>query len=167
MVAVNKKTVCLLFSVALVGSLPYLCAAQAINNSEQQESEPVTQSSDSQNLSLFDNDPNFSDGSGFGSDGGELFFRAMIAILFVVVLGFAAFYVSRKLLPKITRLPGKEIHVIETTYLGPHKALHLIEVRNRCLLIGSTNDSITKLIEMTDGFIDTSSQFTDGTGEYK
>ena len=72
------------------------------------------------------------------------------AILFVVVLGGAAIYASRKLLPRITNLPGKEVRVVETVYLGPRKAVHVLEVGSRRFLVGSTNENITKLADITD-----------------
>ncbi len=167
MATVKKKAVFSILAVALAGSLLVVCAAQTTNNTGQEEFEPITQSSETQNQSLFGEDPNFPGGSGFSPGGGELFYRAMITVLFVIVLGFGAYYVSRKLLPRITRLPGREIHVIETTYLGPHKALHLIDIGSRRLLIGSTNNNITKLMDINDGYTDASTGLSDDNREYK
>ncbi len=100
--------------------------------------------------SLFTNDPNFSiaPANSFGTQ--ELFFKMMLAILLVVVLGTAAVYVSKKLLPGITNLPGKKIRVVETVHLGPRKTVHLLKIGNQQLLIGSTTESITKLADVTD-----------------
>ena len=103
---------------------------------------------------LFVDDPNFSTDSNkstsklFGG-GRELFFKMMLSILLVIALGAVAIYVSRKVLPRFTNLPGKQIHILETHYLGPKKAVHLIEVDNQRLLIGSTNENITLLAELT------------------
>lgn len=92
----------------------------------------------------------------------ELFFKTMLAVLLVAVLGFGTVFVSKRLLPKIAPTlcagPGKEIRVVETTYLGPHKAIHLVEVSSYRLLLGSTNDSITTLAHLTDAWTDLSKQ---------
>lgn len=85
------------------------------------------------------------------ANGGELFIKMMLSVLLVIGLGAAAIYVSKKLLPKITNLPGKEIRILETAYLGPRKAVHLVKIGNQRLLIGSTNESISMLADVTDG----------------
>jgi len=73
----------------------------------------------------------------------------ILSILLVVGLGAVAIYASKKLAGKITNLPGKKIKVVETVYIGPRKAVHLITVGERCLLIASTNENITKLADLT------------------
>lgn len=81
---------------------------------------------------------------------GELFFKMMFSVVLVLVLGVAAVYVSKKVLPRITNFPGKEIRILETAHLGPRKAVHLIRIGNQRLLIGSTNESITMLADVTE-----------------
>ncbi|NIR11629.1 MAG: hypothetical protein GTN82_39950, partial [Candidatus Aminicenantes bacterium] len=75
-------------------------------------------------------------------------------VVLVAVLGVAAVYASKKLLPKITNLPGKEIHIAETVHLGPRKTVHLLRIGKQWLLIGSTNENITKLADVTDALTD-------------
>jgi flagellar biosynthetic protein FliO len=65
-----------------------------------------------------------------------------------------AIYTSKKFRPRITNLPGKKIRVLETTYLGPRKAVHLIQIGNQRLLIGSTNESITMLAHINESMND-------------
>ena len=79
----------------------------------------------------------------------ELFFKMIFSVLFLVVLGAAAIYVSKRFGAKITKLTGKEICIAETVHLGPRKAVHLLEVGERRFLIGSTNESITRLADLT------------------
>lgn len=98
---------------------------------------------------LFANDPNFSTGTINGAGGKEFLSKIMFSVLLVVALGAAAIYVSRKVVPRITNLPGKQIHVLETTHLGPRKAVHLVKVGDQQLLIGSTNERITTLADVT------------------
>jgi flagellar biosynthetic protein FliO len=109
--------------------------------------------SKSESDSQFTDDPNFaadSNKSNFNLFGGnqELFFKMMLSVLLVIALGAAAIYVSRKVLPRITNLPGKKIHILETHYLGPKKAVHLVEIDNQRFLIGSTSENITFLAEL-------------------
>ena len=85
----------------------------------------------------------------------------MFSVAIVAVLAVAAFYLSRKVLPKVTNAPDKEIRVVETTYLGPRKTLHLVQVGNQKLLIGSTNDTITTLARLGDAWLDRSQQELD------
>lgn len=94
--------------------------------------------------------------------GGTGFFgRMMLCVLLVAGLGAGVLYVSKKVLPKVTNACGKEIHIRETAYLGPRKALHLVEIGNHKLLIGSTSDSITTLADMTDTWVDMPKQESD------
>lgn len=87
----------------------------------------------------------------FNAPGGrEFFYKMLLSILVVAGLGAAVIYVSKKLLPKITNLPGKQIRVVETNHLGQRKALHLIQIGSRRLLIGSTNEAVTMLADVTE-----------------
>jgi len=107
-------------------------------------------------MPLFTNDPDFFSKSDYNSVGGEFSVRAILAVLFVLALFIAAIYVSKKLLPRITNLPGREIRIIETVHLGPRKAVHVLEVNNQRFLIGSTNENVTKLAELGSGLTDLS-----------
>jgi len=73
----------------------------------------------------------------------------MVSVVLVVVLGGVAIYGSKRLAGKLGNLPGKKIKIIETAHLGPRKAVHLLRIGDRCLLIGSTNDNISKLADLT------------------
>ncbi len=95
--------------------------------------------------SSFSNDPPVSASPGGSLGNGELFFRMMLSVGLIIGLGAAALYLSKKVLPKVAHTPGKEVHVLETAYLGPRKMLHLVEVGGQRLLIASTSDRITML----------------------
>jgi flagellar biosynthetic protein FliO len=136
-----KKTIVTGLVVALAaGAVMVLCSEGS--GSEKQES-----LSSKLSPGIF-NDANFSGRKGGGFETGELFYRMILAILLVVALGVAAIYVSRRLLPKITTLAGKEIRIVETVHLGQRRAVHLIEVGGKRILIGSTNEAITRLAEV-------------------
>ena len=133
----------LLTAVALGSIATMICSAQSAGN---ESTKPLF---DSPGPPLA-NDPNLSVGSGGGLSTQELFLKMMLMVLLVIVLGAAAIYISKKFLPRLTNLPGKKIRVIETVHLGPRKAVHLLKIGNQQLLIGSTNDNITKLADLTD-----------------
>ncbi|MCD6394758.1 MAG: FliO/MopB family protein [Planctomycetes bacterium] len=133
----------LLLAVTFCSSATSLCAAQG--------------GSDERTRSLFDgsdfaygSEPNRIAGLDDGGGAGELFFRMMLMVLLVIIMGIAAIYLSRKLLPRFTQLSGKRVAVVETVHLGPRKTVHLLKIGNRQLLIGSTNENITRLADVTD-----------------
>jgi len=99
--------------------------------------------------SVYSTQPNLAIGSDGNLDADGLFFKMILMVLVVVVFGVAAIYLSKKVLPKFSRLPGKRIQVCETVHLGPRKAIHLIKIDEQTLLIGSTNENITKLADIT------------------
>jgi len=109
----------------------------------------------------FLNDPNFAGATEIDLSSKELFAKMALSVILVVVLGTAVLYVSKTLLPKVAKRPGKEIHIIETAYLGPRKALHLVEVGSQKLLIASTNENITTLAHVSDEWVDLSKQDID------
>lgn len=158
----KKKILVFLMTVAMGGVVLVICSAQSATNGTEPEesgldsdqSKAATKSEDS----LFANDQDFFGKSEYNPVGGEFSVRAILAVLFVFALFVAAIYVSKKLLPKITSLQGKEIRIIETIHLGPRKAVHLLEIENRRFLIGSTNESITKLADLSGSLMDLSSK---------
>lgn len=95
-----------------------------------------------------EDDPNLA-GLGNGAGTKELFVKMMVSVVLVVVLGGIAIYGSKRLAGKLANMPGKKIKIVETAHLGPRKAVHLLRIGDRCLLIGSTNDNITKLADLT------------------
>jgi flagellar biosynthetic protein FliO len=111
----------------------------------------------------FLSDPNQFAATNVSLGGRELFLKMMLSVGLVVSLGIGALYLSRKVLPKVTNTTGKEIRVLETTYLGPRKALHLVEVANQRLLIASTSDHITTLAHISDAWVDLPRQEVDDT----
>ncbi|MBN1125630.1 MAG: FliO/MopB family protein [Sedimentisphaerales bacterium] len=83
----------------------------------------------------------------------ELLRKFAIAIGFVAVLAIAAFFVSKRVMPRIATPKGKEISVVETIPLGVRRSLHLVKIGpNRRILIGSTNDSISYLADVSETF---------------
>jgi flagellar biogenesis protein FliO len=157
--AYKKQFVAFLVMAVIVGAMLVVCSAQSATG----ESEPGKPKAESQGSkfmpgSLFAGDPNFAKTPGNSSGNKELFYKMMLSVLLVVVLGAVAIYTSRKLLPRITNLPGKEVRIVETIHLGPRKTLHLLKIGNQCLLLGSTGENITKLADVTDALADLHTQ---------
>jgi flagellar biogenesis protein FliO len=143
----RKRTAALLIAFLVLGGS--LLATTARSNAEKQQSE----TSKPESGYLLPGSSGLSAGTA-GNATRELFFKTMFAVLLVGALGVAAVIFSKRLLPRIANLPGKEIRVLETAYLGPHKAVHLIEVANHRLLIGSTNETMTTLAHLSETWPD-------------
>ena len=139
----KKKIVVFLLTIVLCSGVTFVYSAQSGTNES-------TKSLFDNSGSLYGNQPNLTTGSDDNLGTRELFFKMMLTVLLVVVLGVAAIYLSKKLLPRFTHLPGKRIRVIETVHLGSRKTVHLLKIGNQQLLIGSTNENITKLADVTD-----------------
>lgn len=157
--AYKKQFVVFLVTAVIVGAMLVVCSAQSdTGESEPQKPKAESQGSKFMAGSLFASDPNFAKTPGNSSGNKELFYKMMLSVLLVVALGAVAIYVSRKLLPRITNLPGKEVRIVETIHLGPRKTLHLLKIGNQCLLLGSTGENITKLADVTDALADLPTQ---------
>lgn len=143
-----------MFVALMVGGGFVALAAQSADSNEAPTASSPARGS-------FLNDPNLAQEPGMGLDNGRLFLKMMGSVVLVIALGAAALYLSKKVLPKVTNAAGKEIRVVETTYLGPRKALHLVEVGNQKLLIGSTNENIATLAHVGEPWLDLSKQEMD------
>jgi len=138
----KNKIVLILLLYAFASPAVTFCAPNAPNlpdNSTAQNSK-----------SLFTNDANFPFKKPTSFENNELLNKFIFSILLVIALGAIAFYLSKKFGSKITKLSGKKIKIIETIYLGQRKTLHLVKIKNREILIGSTNENISMLADVTD-----------------
>jgi len=107
-------------------------------------------------FAAFARDPNFALGADRQFDAGGIYWRMMLAVLLVLALGIAAYYVSKKLGGKIINLPNRQIKLVETLYLGSRKALHLIKVGDKSIIIGTTPTTITRIAELDSNTSDSS-----------
>ena len=131
--------------ISLAVSLLLIGAAAAA--AETAPNEPLRQTEQSKN-SIFSREPNFAFGTDKQFDTGGFYWRMVLATLIVLVLGTAAYYVSKRLGGKISNIPGRQIKLVETLYLGSRKALHLIKVGNRSIIVGTTPTTITRVAEL-------------------
>ena len=139
----RKKLVVFLLIIALCSGARFVYSAQSDAN---ESTKSLFDNSGSPN----DSTTSFTLGSDDNRVDGELFFKMILMVLLVVVLGAGAIYLSKRFLPRFTRLSGKRIQVCETVHLGPRKAIHLIKIGKQAFLIGSTNENITRLADVTD-----------------
>jgi flagellar biogenesis protein FliO len=95
------------------------------------------------------NDPNYFNNSP-SIITGELIFKIIGSLCIIAGLCFAIRIVSKKAFPGLNKITGKGIVIHETAVLGPRKYLHIVEVSNQRLLLGSTNDRITMLAHLID-----------------
>ena len=96
----------------------------------------------------------FDDPNALGKDQSPVTFTLVVktigALLIVLALCAGTLVVSKRVFPQINRVTGKSIQIHETAMLGPRKYLHIVEVSNQRLLLGSTNDRITMLAHLID-----------------
>ena len=86
------------------------------------------------------------------------------ALALVIALVYGALYMLRRLMGR--RLKGSggigSLEVLETTYVGQHKAISLVRVGHRSVLVGVTDNQITTLTELdveeTEEILGTSTQ---------
>ncbi len=130
------------------GFLP--CATRLIAAAGAQQQEELPALSESEKAQEAQPAPKTENELSSPLSGYEFFYKMLLSISLVIVLGVAAIYVSKKLLPRFTNLQGKQIRVIETAHIAPRKGIHLIAVGTKRLLVASTNETITMLADVTD-----------------
>jgi len=80
----------------------------------------------------------------------ETIIRTAGALFIVVAMGIGALTLFKRVFPQISGSGSRSIKIRETALLGPRKYLHVVEVSNQRLLLGSTNDRITMLAHLVD-----------------
>ncbi len=83
-------------------------------------------------------------------DTGGLLGHSLAAVLIILVLGAAAVFVVKRVLPRLGISQGRRITVLETVYLGPRKSLHMVRVGERTLLVSGTRERLGLLADVTD-----------------
>jgi len=82
-------------------------------------------------------------------DSGSLFAQSLAAVIVILVLGAAAIFVVKRLLPRLGIAQGRRINVLETVYLGSRRSLHMVQAGDRTLLVGDTRDRLGLLADLT------------------
>ena len=115
------------------------------SNSEQTAEEPL----------IVEGDAHVAQASGGVEDDGDIWSISMrlgFGLALVVLLAWGAAHLLRKsTLGKKLGADNTLIRVAERAYLGPKKAVFLVEIGGRVLALGVTDDRITTLSEWTAG----------------
>jgi len=89
----------------------------------------------------------------FGTKNGyntsDLLSQSLAAVLVILVLGVAAIFVVKRLLPRIGVSQGKQVRVLETVYLGPRMNLYMVQAGERTLLVSGTRERLSLLTDLT------------------
>jgi flagellar biosynthetic protein FliO len=72
----------------------------------------------------------------------------LLKLAVVVALIYGCAYLLRRWRGILPSKVDKQLTIIETTHLSPRQALHLMQVGDRVVLIGATDQSITLLTEV-------------------
>lgn len=77
--------------------------------------------------------------------------RVVGALVFVVALAVLSLYALKHFSTSkaLRKTPQRSIRVIETTGLGPNRALHIVQAGNKFLLVGSTPNQINLVAELS------------------
>jgi flagellar biosynthetic protein FliO len=107
---------------------------------------------------LVGGDPLLLDADGTAEEGDDIWdisMRLGFGLALVVLLAWGAAHVLRKsALGKQLGADNSLIRVAERAYLGPKKAVFLVEIGGRALALGVTDDRITPLAEWAAGELD-------------
>jgi hypothetical protein len=76
----------------------------------------------------------------------------LAAVIVILVLGGLGLFLVKRVLPRIGRPTGKNVSILESVYLGPRKAVHLLQADGRRFLVGCSRDEISMLAELTREF---------------
>ncbi len=82
-------------------------------------------------------------------EGTDLLGHSLAAVLVILVLGAAAIFVIKRLLPRLGISQGRRVSVLETVYLGPRKSLYVVQVGDRTLLVSGTRERLGLLADVT------------------
>ncbi len=80
----------------------------------------------------------------------RLFWQMVISLALLLALAVIGVYVSKRFVPKLGASSSKQMRIIETLHLGSRRAIHLIQAGERTLIIGVTNEQITRLADLND-----------------
>jgi flagellar biogenesis protein FliO len=73
-------------------------------------------------------------------------------VLVILALGAIVLIVIKRVVPKIGKVSGKNVTVIETIYLGPRQTVHLLRVGTSKILVAAAPNGVTMLADVTKSF---------------
>jgi flagellar biogenesis protein FliO len=137
---IKKKRITLVVILALVGCIGAVCVSKA-------HGDAASKVPNTAYWAL--SDANAPSQTPLSSSTSEALRKLLISIVVLVVIGTAVIYASRKWLPKIRVSGSKHISVLENVQLAPNRAVHLVQVGTQRFLLGSSNESVRMLADVT------------------
>jgi flagellar biogenesis protein FliO len=81
--------------------------------------------------------------------GGKLTTRFFLMLGFIAAAGFAAWWFLKKMNTPWLGSKNGQLELLETIHLGPRKAVHIIRAGKKQVLLGSGNEGIRFLCDLT------------------
>ncbi len=82
------------------------------------------------------------------------YFQMIMALVGVLALVFALFWLMKKLNKRVAVGGGRHIKVLERINLAPDKMLLLISVREKCMVICVTSNGAEKICDLDETLFD-------------
>lgn len=76
------------------------------------------------------------------------YFQMIMALIGVLALVFAVFWLMKKLNRRITMSDGHNMRILERINLGPDKMLLLVSVCGKCMVLGVTSTHTEKICDL-------------------
>lgn len=78
------------------------------------------------------------------------YFQMIMALIGVLALVFALFWLMKKFNKRITMSDGRNMKILERINLGPDKMLLLVSIRGKCMVLGVTSSHTEKICELDE-----------------
>jgi len=90
-----------------------------------------------------------------GTSSGPSFISLLARLVFALVLIVGLIYASTYVLKRFSytskkRLGGSDIEVLQTGYIAPKKAIYMVKVQSKILVLGVTDSNINLLTELPE-----------------
>lgn len=76
------------------------------------------------------------------------YFQMIMALIGVLALVFAIFWLMKKLNKRVSLSDGKNMKILERINLGPDKMLILVSVCGKCMVLGVTSAHTEKICDL-------------------
>lgn len=145
--AIARRRASIFLSLVAVIVTALLCAKAAADTSAPEAATPASKAATTLGAATFP--AKTSSPLMLREPGGSVAWQMVSSVLVVLMLGVACFVLVKKVLPKVRSGGGRNLSVLETAYLGPSKAVHLLKVGREKYLVGSGKDGVSMLACVT------------------
>jgi len=92
--------------------------------------------------------PTTGDASYINSTGLAFSIFLKLGVVVLLIAGLAI--ILRRMQTKVQGIKTKQVEVLETVHLSPHRTLYLLNIENKKILIGATDQSMNTLYQFTN-----------------